>query len=537
MPTQRSRGAEKVGMLVLDESVGARRAAAISRSIRDALLGVHHPSAFAYHRRMETPLPMLLLQLLHGFALWLLSSVHIALALAVTLHALMKKEEVHKAVAWIGLAWLAPFGGALTYWLLGINRIGRTGVALGLREAWQSDGDAAEAFAVPDDAVDAALAGVARVGKQVTGKPLLAGNRLVPLPDGDHAYPAMLAAIEAAERSITLLTYIFHNDAAGDAFVQALERAHARGVSIRVLVDAVGLRYRPTGVLKRLRARGIACATFLPPAFTRLLSHVNLRNHRKILVVDGTVGFTGGMNISANHWFATQPATPVHCLHFEVRGPVVTDMQRTFATDWAFATRERLHGAPWFAQPVSSGPVLARGVTDGPDADIDHMRQVILGALAAARLRVRIVTPYFLPDEVLLSTLQTTALRGVAVDIVLPVRSNLPLMDWAMQPQCDELLAAGCRIHLTPAPFDHAKLLVVDGAWALIGSTNWDARSLRLNFEYNLECHDETLVAELNPLIDARINVATPLDATTLARQRLPARLRNRLVWLLSPYL
>lgn len=486
---------------------------------------------------METTLPTLLLQWLHGLALWLLSSLHIALALAVTLHALMKKEEVHKAVAWIGLAWLAPFGGALTYWLLGINRIGRTGVALGLRAAWQSQGDAAEAFAVPEGAVDAPLAGVARVGRQVTGKPLLAGNSVLPLTDGDSAFPAMLAAIDGARHSVTLLSYIFHNDAAGSAFVHALAAAQARGVQVRVLVDAVGSRYRPTGVLGRLRALDIPCAAFLPPKLTRPLSHVNLRNHRKILVVDGAVGFTGGMNLSANHWLAMDPATPVRCLHFEVRGPVVTDMQRTFATDWAFSTRERLHGAPWFALPVSSGSVLARGVTDGPDADIDHMRQVILGALAAARERVRIVTPYFLPDEVLLSTLQTTALRGVEVDIVLPVRSNLPLLDWAMRPQCDELLEAGCRIYLTPAPFDHAKLLLVDSAWALIGSTNWDARSLRLNFEYNLECYDEPLVQGLQPLVDLRIAQATPLDAATLARQRLPARLRNRLVWLLSPYL
>lgn len=486
---------------------------------------------------METPESFFLLQWLHGFALWLLSSVHIALALAVTLHALMKKEEVHKAVSWIGLAWLAPFGGAFAYWLLGINRIGRTGVALGLRQAWNSDGDAAEAFAVSFDAVDAVLAGVARVGQQVTGKPLLGGNSVQPLTDGDNAYPAMLAAMDAAEHSITLQTYIFHNDKAGQAFVEALARAHARGVQVRVLVDAVGARYRPTGVLRRLRNLDIPCASFLRPSITRLLSHVNLRNHRKILVVDGEVGFTGGMNISANHWFSTQPSTPVHCLHFEVRGPVVTDMQRAFATDWAFTTRERLQGAPWFAPPVPRGSLLARGVTDGPDADIDHMRQVILGSLAAARQRVRIVTPYFLPDEVVLSTLQTTALRGVTVDIVLPARSNLPLLDWAMRPQCDELLAAGCRIHLTPPPFDHGKLFVVDDDWALIGSTNWDARSLRLNFEYNLECYDEALVAALDPLIDGRIAQATLLDADTLARQSLPARLRNRLVWLLSPYL
>lgn len=495
-------------------------------------------SAFAYHWQMEpASFPSLLLQILQGFALWLISSVHIALALTVTLHALMKKDEVHTAVGWIGLAWLAPFGGALAYWLLGINRIGRTGVALGLREAWQSDGDAADAFAVPDDAVSASLAGVARVGREVTGKPLLAGNSVRPLADGDEAYPAMLAAIDGAQQSVTLLTYIFHNDAAGDAFAQALGAAHARGVAVRVLVDAVGSRYRPTGMPRRLRALGIPCAVFLRPTLTRLLSQLNLRNHRKIMVVDGSLAFTGGMNLSANHWLSTQPALPVRCLHFEVRGPVVTDMQRTFATDWAFTTRERLHGAPWFAPPVSMGSVLARGVTDGPDADIGHMRQVILGALAAARHQVRIVTPYFLPDEVLLSTLQTTALRGVEVDIVLPMRSNLPLLDWAMRPQFDELLAAGCRVHLSPAPFDHAKVLLVDDGWALIGSTNWDARSLRLNFEYNLECHDAALVRALRPLIERRIAHATPLDATQLSHQRLPARLRNRAVWLLSPYL
>jgi cardiolipin synthase len=496
-----------------------------------------------YHRAMDASLSFplsVMVPLWHGLqelAVWLVSSLHVSLAVAVTLHALMKKQESHTAAGWIGLAWLAPFAGAFAYWLLGINRIGRTGLALGLREAWQSQGEAVEAFAVTGEAGSGALAGVARVAQNLTGKPLLAGNAVRVLPDGDTAYPAMLAAIAGARHSVTLLTYIFHNDAAGEVFVQALAAAQARGVRVRVLVDAVGLRYRPTGVLGRLRALGIPCAAFLPPRFSRVLSQVNLRNHRKILVVDGALGFTGGMNISANHWLGLKPVAPAHCLHFELRGPVVSDMQRTFATDWAFTTGEGLHGAPWFVPPVACGPVLARGVTDGPDADIGHMRQLILGALAVAQVRVRIVTPYFLPDQVLLSTLQTTALRGVAVDIVLPVRSNLPLLDWAMRPQFDGLLAAGCRVHLSPAPFDHAKLLLVDDVWSLIGSTNWDARSLRLNFEYNIECHDPALVRELNPLVDARIARATQLDATALARQRLPARLRNRLVWQLSPYL
>ena len=486
---------------------------------------------------MDSSLPSLLLSLLQDFAIWALSSVHIALALAVTLHALTKKEEVHTAVAWIGLAWLAPFAGSLTYWLLGINRIGRTGVALGLKKAWKSDGNAANAFAVPVDAIDPALAGMARVAQQITNKPLLAGNSVVPMADGDSAYPAMLAAIAAAQHSITLLTYIFHNDATGAAFVEALANAHTRGVQVRVLIDAVGSRYRPTGVLRRLRALGVPCAAFLPPTRSTILSQINLRNHRKILVVDGAVGFTGGTNISDNHWLSHNPATPVECVHFEVRGPVVTDMQRVFASDWAFTTREQLHGSPWFAHPEVCGSVLARGVSDGPDADMGHMRQVLLGALASSRQRVRIVTPYFLPDEVVLTTLQTTALRGVVVDLILPLRSNLPLLDWAMQPQLEGLLAAGCRIFFTPPPFDHGKLLVVDNAWSLIGSTNWDARSLRLNFEYNLECHDDALANSLDALIDARIQRATRLDVEVLRRQSWLARLRNRLVWLLSPYL
>lgn len=486
---------------------------------------------------METPLLSLLLQLLHGFALWLLSSLHVMLALAVTLHALMKKEEVHKAVAWIGLAWLAPFGGALAYWLLGINRIGRTGVALGLRAAWRSEGDAAEAFAVPEIAVDAPLAGVARVGRLVTGKPLLAGNRIVPLADGDNAYPAMLAAIDAARHSVTLLTYIFHNDAAGNAFVSALGAAHARGVQVRVLVDAVGLRYRPTGVQKRLKALGIPCAAFLPPGVTRLLSQVSLRNHRKILVVDGEIGFTGGMNLSAHHWLATQPAAPVRCLHFEVRGPVVTDMQRTFATDWAFTTGERLGGAPWFALPVSSGPVLARGVTDGPDADIDHMRQVILGALAGARERVRIVTPYFLPDPPLIDALRVTAMRGVRVEILVPARGNLRLVQWAQMAQLKPVLRGGCHVFLTRAPFDHSKLMVVDGLWSLIGSANWDPRSLRLNFEHVVECYSSAFAASLEGIIDAKLGGAQALSVRDLEARALWRKLRDGAAWLMQPYL
>jgi cardiolipin synthase len=168
---------------------------------------------------------------------------------------------------------------------------------------------------------------------------------------------------------------------------------------------------------------------------------------------------------------------------------------------------------------------------------MDNMQLVILGALAAAQRQVRIVTPYFLPDEAIAAALKTASLRGVAVDILVPERSNIFVMDWAMKPQFKDLLERGCRISLTPPPFDHAKIFVVDGLWSLIGSTNWDVRSLRLNFEYNLECYDSALAEHLNQLVDLRLRAGRQLTKTELDAQPLPHRFRDGLARLFTPYL
>jgi cardiolipin synthase len=467
-----------------------------------------------------------------------LSLLHIVAAASVTVDAVLRKRHVPSIIGWVGLAWLAPIAGALLYLAFGINRIRRTGVALGLREAW--DGAAPHAPAAADDALAAAhpdLDGLIRLGRRITGVPLTGGNRVEPLVDGDQAYPAMLRAIEGARKSITLATYIFDHDAVGRTFLQALAGARQRGVAVRVLIDDVGARYARPNMVGRLRRAAVPAAAFLPTRVPRLFRYANLRNHRKIMVVDGRLGFAGGMNIRAGHWLARAPSHPVHCLHFEIEGPVVDDMQRTFATDWAFATGEQLLGDLWFDAGRDCGPVAARGIPDGPDHHLDHTLQMILGALAVARRRVRIVTPYFLPDSVVLAALKVTAMRGVDVDIVLPARSNIPLMDWAMQPQFAELLEGGCRAWLLPPPFDHTKIFRVDADWSLIGSTNWDARSLRLNFEYNLECYDRHLAQRLDALIDAKIGRARELTLAQVQALPFACKLRNGLARLLSPYL
>lgn len=479
-------------------------------------------------------------ELLDSLGSLLPAALHLGGATAVTVHAVLRKRQVSAVIGWVGLAWLAPIVGSLLYLLFGINRIQRSALALGLNEAWAADAEASvPAASRPFEGAtpDPRLAGLDRLCTLVTGKPLLAGNRIEPLENGDAAYPAMLAAIESAQHSLTLASYIFDNDAVGQAFARALRDACARGVQVRVLIDGLGLRYSRPSMLGTLRRAGVPAAAFLPTRIPLPSRYGNLRNHRKIMVVDGLRGFTGGMNIRVGHWLARQPAYPVRCLQFEVQGPVVADLQRTFAIDWAFASGERLRGEPWFVPLADCGPVLARGIADGPDADIDNLPQVLLGALAVARSRVRIVTPYFLPDEVLIAALKVTALRGVAVDIVLPARSNLRVMDWATRPQLAELLDSGCRVHLSPPPFDHSKLFLVDDQWSMIGSTNWDTRSLRLNFEYNLECHDAALLRRLDALVAARLAAARPLHAGELRALALPIRLRNGLARLLSPYL
>ena len=280
---------------------------------------------------------------------WLVGIGGGIVAVVAAAHAILNKRDVRAAIGWAGLIIVNPFLGAVAYYVFGINRIARLASRLGpTRSAEQPALPSAEP---PRGRQMAALLTepmltLGRTIGRISQAPLLEGNAVTPLFQGDRAYPEMLSAIERAERSVVIATYIFDNDAAGRLFLEALGRAVGRGVEVRVLIDGVGRRYSRPPMTRLLRREGVPVAEFLPVRRPWRSVYMNLRSHRKLMVVDGRVGFVGGMNIRECCLLERRPRSPVQDTHFRVEGPVVDQMFATFADDWSFNTGERLEGPP-----------------------------------------------------------------------------------------------------------------------------------------------------------------------------------------------
>ncbi len=470
--------------------------------------------------------------------------VSIPLAFYASTHALIHKRHSHSALLWISFIWFLPLVGSALYFLLGINRIQRRATSLRASRATPPSrqqnmfcAPRALSESLPDPESATRLCALANTVGNLTQRPLLTGNQVLPLVNGDEAFPRMWEAITEAKKTICLSTYIFDHDDAGLQFAHLLAEAQQRGVEVRILVDSTGARYSWPPITDRLTALRLRHANFFPASKLNRTLTLNMHNHRKIMVVDGKVGFTGGMNIRHANQLQQQPKRPVQDIHFELKGSIVSHLQQAFAEDWAFATGERLTGKDWFPRLRSQGEILARGITDGPDADLDILTWTLIGGLNAATKNIRIVTPYFLPETRIIAALNAAALRGVRVQILIPEKNNLPFMSWATAAMLWQLLQKGCRVYRSPSPFDHTKLLTVDDEWTLIGSANWDARSLRLNFEFNVECYSRPLAQQLNQHIDEKLAAANEVTLQSVENRPFPIKLRDSAVRLLSPLL
>jgi cardiolipin synthase len=462
----------------------------------------------------------------------LVTVIHLLIALPLCGHVLLRKEHETAAFGWIALILLSPFVGSALYGAFGINRVERK--ARKFRGPYDASrrkfGQAG--LPVVEGRVDARIV---RIAESVNDLPFLPGNLITPLINGDEAFPAMLQAIAAAKTFIILSTYIFDSDSVGQKFVTALIDAARRGVAVKVLVDGVGLLYSAHAVDRDLRAGGVETARFIPREL-RFLRVFNLRNHRKMIVVDAQVGFIGGMNIRQGHVLAIARRHKIQDIHFQVSGPVLDQFTGLFEEDWQFAT-DRDINLPRWVDSSHPGEVEARLVPDGPDHHSETLQWLFLGALSTAQRSIRIMTPYFIPNPTLISALAVAAMRGVEVEVLIPERTNIPFLGWGMAANFETLMTHGVKIYLSPPPFDHSKLMLVDGSWSLVGSTNWDQRSLRLNFEANLESLNAALGAQLQGYFSAKKAKARQVSLEAVKAAPLYIKLRNNFVRLFGPYL
>jgi len=368
------------------------------------------------------------------------------------------------------------------------------------------------------------------------GPPLVSGNRISSLVNGEQIYAAMLNAIRTAQTNITFETFVFR-DSIGATFVEALAAAARRGVQVHMLLDWLGSRTMDSRLLAAARAAGCELHLYHPPSWYHL-GRLNNRTHRKLLVIDGRLGFTGGVGMGVEWADGSHGLPPWRETHFKAEGPVVAQMQAVFVDNWIKATGRVLHGAEYFPRLAPCGDMEAQMFGSSPVGGSESMHLMVLLALTAAKTSIDIENAYFVPDKLTVEALCSAARRGVRVRIVVPGRyTDARVGRWAAQGLYGALLEAGIQIHEFQPTMMHCKVLVIDGLWSSVGSANFDDRSFRLNDEANLNVFSEDLAREQILLIDADIAKSRRMVLRKWRGRTLGRRLNERLALLLRSQL
>lgn len=453
---------------------------------------------------------------------------------------IFERRSPAATLAWILALAAIPLLGIPVYLWLGPRRLRRKRLRKALaRRAIGPVLDAWERARAPD--LDP-LGQLMRLGAQLDCAPP-ARARLRLFHEGDACYEAILGAIEGARSHVHAEYYILDPDRTGARFRDALAAAARRGVDVKLLADAAGSSRLSRRFLAPLLQAGARFASFNPVLHKRLGQRVaNFRTHRKIVVVDGLVGFTGGMNVCDDHSRAVRGEAAWRDTHLRLEGSAVHGLQATFLENWAFATRQE----GWtgsldelrrrYFPPDEGGGDPVQIVASGPDQPVPAIHALYFAAIAGARTRLWITTPYFVPDEALATAIASAARRGVDVRLLLPAATDSSLVDAAGRTFHDELLDAGARIHLYGPPMVHAKTCVVDDELAIVGTANLDNRSMRLNFEVVAAAYGGPVVGGLADLFEADLARARP-KAWRESREPFGRRLYASAARLLAPQL
>lgn len=331
--------------------------------------------------------------------------------------------------------------------------------------------------------------------------PLTTGNDVKILLNGDQTFADITEALQKAEKFIHLEYYIINDDNLGNYIADILiERAKA-GVEVRVIYDDVGSWSLSKKYIKRLQNGGVAIFPFLPVIFPILSSRLNYRNHRKIIVIDGRIAFTGGINIADRYIFGSKKLGAWRDTHIRIVGDAALSLQVIFATDWYFASEEKLTNTKYFPKKATAkhekGDLTVQIASSGPDSDWASIMQAYFAAITRAKSHIYISTPYFMPNNPILTAIKVASLSGVDVKILLPNRSDNKIVFWATRSYISELIEAGVKVYLYGGGFIHAKVLMIDGVFSSVGSANMDERSFEDNFEVSAFIYDKEKTMEL----------------------------------------
>jgi cardiolipin synthase len=490
-----------------------------------------------------------------GYWVVLSTLLHVAAFIGVSLHALKRRRNASATILWIFVAWSFPFIGPLLYLAFGIDRIPDKGlrkqaanrIMMEQRRAMHKDEGPFVAwhysFSASIEQLDSAYCRNLNRSLDTLNPehPLLDGNFITPLVCGDEAYPSMLEAIQSAKNHIHMQSFIFSSDDTGLLFLEELKKKAEEGVKVRLMFDRFGsTRAYLGGMFRKYRKieNLSICGWTQANPFKRQFQ-VNLRNHRKNLIVDGRIAFFGGVNIAGENR-ASNGRKAIRDYHFKVEGPLVHELQISFLRDWYFMTGEsadRLIKADHFPQMLSIGSARARLIDSGPSEPPDLASEAFFNAITLAQRQILIVTPYFVPTNDILRALRSAAHRGVDVRIVVPEKNNHRYAGMASKALYEELLVAGVRIYLRKPPFMHAKAMVADDAVALVGTANVDVRSLELNYETTVLIEHEGAIDKLKLMIHEDMDYSNEINLNEWLRRPAIQKLMENLFALMSPVL
>ncbi|MDR1259943.1 MAG: phospholipase D-like domain-containing protein [Endomicrobium sp.] len=467
-----------------------------------------------------------------------LASASIILSVCVSIHILLYKDDVKASIGWIAFVFSShSFLGIVLYIFFGINRVKRKGARL-RNSVVTFEKYFFETKKSVFKNIPVTYKQFIAFGHKVYPQNFVFGNSIKSLQNGVEAYPEMIKAIKNANKEVLISSYIFDYDNETNKFLEAIKIAIKNGAMVKILVDGIGiLKFFHRSIEKKIsKIKGLEYGVFLPPQIPIAMPFVNLRNHRKIMIIDGKISFFGGMNLSKNNILIDNPKKGILDITFKISGPIIDQISKIFEDDWEFTTGKKFQSLSKDLSFIKTGKIPARIIPDGPDNKNGIIELIMHGAINTATKKITIITPYFLPENNILTALEMASMKEVEVEIIIPEKSDHKFINWATEANFLRLIKRGVKIYRTPPPFDHSKIFIVDNEWIFLGSANWDVRSFKLHFESNIEIFSKNLAKELLTIIEIKkqkAKLTTELECKNLSFFK---HIRNNASRLLTPY-